>query len=138
MARLNLNLNGVLGYLNAVGVGKLDGIAQELEAKAAELGIAPGKVVTPEIQVGHEPTGNVRGIVQFIQGVTADSPKGDKKKLATLLAVVRGRVGTAGLKVGATAPDAQPETEPEPAPEPAPVADATLGPRGRRRRRRQK
>lgn len=117
---VRINLEGAVRYLNAVPVGKLDGLQQELVAKANELSIAPGKVITPETQVGQEPTGNVAGILRFVGSVNAESTDQDKAALATLLAVVTARTGAQGLKVGATA-DA-----------PAPV-----GPRGRRRRRRQ-
>jgi len=117
---VRINLEGAVRYLNAVPVGKLDGIQQELVAKANELGISPGKTITPETQVGHEPTGNVAGIIRFVKSVSDESEPEQQDALATLLAVVTARTGAQGLKVGATA------GTPEP------------GPRGRRRRRRQR
>ena len=117
---VNLNLENVCRYLNRIQVGKLDGLAQSLAAKAAELGIAPAAPLAPETEMGHDPTGTIRGVLKFVDRVTVDSTKADKRKFATLLGTVQARVGAANLKLG---PKAQ-------------TVDPTEGPARRRRRRR--
>ena len=90
-------LDNVVRYLNVVPAKKLEGLQQAVQAKAAELGISPGAVLTPPIQANQEPTGNVAGILRFVASVNADSSEADKLALGTLLAVCSARTGAAGL-----------------------------------------
>ena len=94
---VRINLEGVVRYLNTVEVKKLEGLKEALEDKAKELGVEPGKVVTPAIDPGQEPSGNIRSVLRFIESCTADSSAEDKATLGVLLACVCGRTGAAGL-----------------------------------------
>lgn len=129
---VNLNLEGAVRYLNVVPPAKLDGLAQALTAKLDELGVTPTSPLAPATQVGQEPSGNVRGVLRFIESVTADSDPAVVADLQALAGTVLARTGAINLQVGVTGPDAG-----EP-PAPLTKAVAPVGPRGRRRRRKQR
>lgn len=129
---VRINLDNACRYLNGIPARRLDGLKQALETKAQELGVEAAGAITPETTLAQAPTGNIGGVLRFVNGVQADSSDEDKAALATLLATVRANYKAAGIV------ETPPEQEPEQAAEDtaAPARRRIARRRAARRRRR--
>src|SRR3990167_5143033 len=102
MAR-SLNLDNVVRWIHWAPPGDMDGVYQASKAKMESLGLKPGKRdnILPK-NIPGDPSINVRGVIQFIDGCEAvtdgdsDAEKAAKtdchKKLCQLYATLSARV----------------------------------------------
>jgi len=100
---VRINLERAAGYINWLPVQKLEGLADALEAKCAEIGVGPGAPLAPAI--GPQMTGNVRGILKFIESVNPDSTDADKIAIAKLAGTVFARIGATNFVRKVAAPE---------------------------------
>lgn len=98
---VRINLDGAVRYINALSVNRLDGLAAELTAKLAELGLSYNRRqrIAPNLTPGGEPTGNLAGVIRFVRSVGPNAAAADVEALQTLAAVVFGRTGAAGYQL---------------------------------------
>lgn len=88
----SVNLDAVTRYVHLAEISKLDSLVMACERKAAELGIKPGKPHKCDTTGDVSPTGNVRGMIEFVDSVTSAKEDAEsREQFACLLACVRQR-----------------------------------------------
>ena len=95
---VNLNLEKTLAYIAWMAVSEVTGLYQAALKKSEEIGVAATRRKSPAL-TGTEPmTGNTKGILRFIDSLTKESGKSDKRKLGVLLGALETRAAADGVK----------------------------------------
>jgi hypothetical protein len=97
----NINLPAACSYLAHVQLDRLDAVAQLVDECLEDLGLEPDAkaVKLQETNAAQPPTGNIRGIIQYLENIPeAAATAEDKKAVQAIHAVVHGRVSAAKYK----------------------------------------
>lgn len=96
---VSINLEAAARYVHATAPTKLAGLFEAVETKCKALNLGPWRPITPKETTGDVESGhNVRGVLQFVDSVTAESGKTEKRNLQQLYATLQERCKAAGYK----------------------------------------
>jgi len=95
---VNLNIGGAVAYLGNARIDALDGLWFAVRDKMTEIGLAidPAAVISQEAE--GTPTGNMRGLLHWVESVAPTAGADEKRALQTVQAVLAARLAMGGRK----------------------------------------